>query len=761
MSLPKGTKLDRYEIDEKLGSGSMGDVYSAWDSRLERKVAIKALPPKLQANHEAASRFRREGRAIAALSHPNIRAIHDIAEADEHVFAVMELLEGETLGDRMKRARLNCQEALRIAKAIAKGLEAAHIKGIIHRDLKPYNVFLSEDGQIKILDFGLARMKAPGSESEETELTLQTQMGVMMGTIHYMSPEQVRGETADARSDVFSFGTMFYEMLTGKRPFARKSSAEILAAILSAGIEPIPQDLAEAALGVEGVIRNCLAKNPVDRLRDGKQLGQALQEIGSEIPATVFGELSPQATGTDHGTGSGTRPPSSTSSRSSSRERITGSASIGFEGSVPDQSIAVLPFADMSPQKDQGYFCDGMADELINGLSTVDGLFVASRTSAFAFRETDEDIRTIGERLKVATILEGSVRKAGSRVRINAKLICVADGYQLWSSRYDRDIEDVFAVQDEIAEAITQAMKVVLTEAGKDKIAKGRSENIEAYESYLRGRQCFYQFRHKSMHRARLLFQTALEIDPSYAAACAGLADCNCILHCLFEPSGKYLVEGEARSLEALELDPTLAEAHVSRGFALSLHERYDEATQRFDAAIEIDPDLYEAWYLYARACVAEGKMEKAAELFEKAITINPDTFDAPILLAGVYAGLGNEQKATAATVTGLNRASRHLKLYPDDSRALQLGASAQIDLGNREIGLKWTDRALAVDPDDSAVLYNAACSLSQLGDVDRALGCLESSVERGMSQKQWFENDRDLDPLRASPRFKTLIERL
>ncbi|HTD53123.1 MAG TPA: protein kinase, partial [Thermoanaerobaculia bacterium] len=426
MTLALGTKLGPYEIQTPLGAGGMGEVYRARDTRLSRDVAIKVLPDHLSQNAEALSRFEQEAKAVAALSHPNILSIHDFGEDRGIAYAVMELLEGETLRQRLEAADLPLRKALEFALQIAQGLAAAHERGIVHRDLKPENVFVTRDGVVKILDFGLAKApSAAASDGKSGNPTVSpTLPGVVLGTVGYMSPEQVRGEAADHRSDLFSFGAVLYEMLTGKRAFRRESDIETMMAILRE--EPPEVSRAAAAVSSElaETVAHCLEKSPEERFQSARDLAFALRVIERE---TRSGE----------------------SARLVSGARMTAArASAG-----PEISIAVLPFRNMSTDRENEHFSDGMTEEIINALTKIEALRVTSRTSSFAFKGKDEDVRKIGAALGVRSVLEGSVRQAGRKIRITAQLINVEDGYHLWSDRYDREIEDVFAVQDEIARA--------------------------------------------------------------------------------------------------------------------------------------------------------------------------------------------------------------------------------------------------------------------------------------------------------------------
>ena len=430
----------------------------------------------------------------------------------------------------------------------------------------------------------------------------------------------------------------------------------------------------------------------------------------------------------------------------------------GQSSATPSRSIAVLPFMDMSQEQDQEYFCDGMAEELLDALTKIMDLRVSARTSAFSFKGQQQDIREIGNKLNVAMVLEGSVRKAGNRLRITAQLINVADGYHLWSEKYDRELKDVFAIQDEIAEHIVGALLIILSPKEKRALGKAPTVDVEAYDFYLRGRKFFYEFRPKSLGFAVQMFTRATKIDPDYALAYAGVADSYSFLYTYWQPTDENLLQAEEASGKALELDPELAEAHEAHGLALSLSKRYKEAEKVFETAIRLNPKLFEAYYLYARTCFAEGELDKAARLFKQAHEVRPEDYQAPLLLGGLYSGMGLENEAELTNRQGLETVKQHLDLNPDDARALYLGASALIRLGERDQGLEWARRALAIDPEDPAILYNVACNYSLAGEVEEAIDCLEKARVAGSASKAWIEHDSALDPLRSHPRFQALL---
>lgn len=423
-----------------------------------------------------------------------------------------------------------------------------------------------------------------------------------------------------------------------------------------------------------------------------------------------------------------------------------------------EPSVAVLAFSDMSPEKDQEYFCDGIAEEIISDLAHLRGLRVAARTSAFAFKGKSEDVRAIGRRLGVDAVLEGSVRKAGNRLRISAQLINVQDGCHLWSERYDRELKDVFAVQDEISRTIAAILQVTLTTRENDALGKVPTTDLQAYDYYLRGMQFFYQYKRRGIEFALRLFSQAIELDPTYARAYAGISDCCSFLYMYAGSLETHREQAHAASRKAIELDPELAEAHASRGVALSLSGEYREAEAEFEKAIRLGPRLFESYYFYARVAFAQGKLEKAIELYEKASEVNPHDYQAPLLVAQSYADLGRSAEAETARRRGLRLAEARLRLNPDDARALYMGANGLVALGEYKRGLEWARQALAMDPDEPMVLYNVACIQSLAGRFEEALESLEKAVRSGLTQKEWLEHDSNLDPLRRHPRYQALI---
>ena len=585
MPLEPGTRLGPYELTSLIGAGGMGEVYRARDTRLSREVAIKVLPAGRAEGPAALARFKREARVVATLSHPNVLALFDFGEEEGLFYAVTELLAGDTLQGHLKEGTMPVRKALEYSSQIAAGLAAAHDKGIVHRDLKPANIFITGDGRAKVLDFGLAHWDEATENGEElSTLDHHTTPGTVMGTLGYLSPEQARGQRADHRSDIFSFGAVLYEMISGEKAFVRDTSADSLSAILSHD-PPEPSRLRPGIPpALDRVVRRCLEKKPGERFQSARDLTFALEGLSdSEVGA------SPDP--------------------------------------APDESpsIAVLPFANMSPDPEQEYFCEGIAEEIINALTRLENVRVASRTSAFQFKGRSQDMRKVGEGLNVKTVLEGSVRTAGKRLRVTAQLVGVADGSTLWSERYDREMEDVFAIQDDISASIVSALRGRWTAGDSPAPARRPTEDLEAWQLFLKGQHNWFKRERGSLDRAAHFFERAAERDPSFVAALAGAANAYASLNlygmepgvagakahaavrraaaiapgdpevctalgivglcCDFDPVGS-----EAELRRAVALNPSHVVAQCYLGFALACSGQGDAALVAFGRAQELDP---------------------------------------------------------------------------------------------------------------------------------------------------------------------------
>jgi non-specific serine/threonine protein kinase len=718
MAFAAGDRVSRYRLIDKLGEGGMGVVWRAHDESLDREIAVKFLPEEFADDPERRARFEREAKAVAALNHPNIVTIYSVEEAEGHFFFTMEMVDGEPLSKIIPEDGLPLERVLDLAIPLAGAINAAHERGIIHRDLKPDNIMLAGDGLVKILDFGLAQFRQglmSNAAADSSATTMRREEGIS-GTLRYMSPEQIRGEALDHRTDLFSFGVILFQMSTGRLPFLDATAADALASILKDAPLNVDDVKPELPRQLSRIVARCLEKQVRRRTQSALDLRNQLEQLKHE--------------------------------RVSMKEKY-------------GPSIAVLPFVDMSPERDQEYFCEGMAEEILNALSRIRGLRMASRTSSFRFRNATADSRDIGKQLRVGTLLEGSVRRSGGRLRISAQLVDVDEGYHLWSERYDRELTDVFEIQDEIARSIARALQVTLTTAEKGEIQKTPTRDVQAYDYYLRGRKFYYQFGRREIEFALQLFSRAIELDPDFALAWAGLADCWSFLFMYSERSETSRQQAETASGRAIELDPESAQAQASRGVALSLGRRDDEAEQAFETAIRLDPTLFEAYYFYARHCFVGGDLEKAARMYQQATKVFPEDYQARLLVAQIFEELGRPADAEAARRAGIEVAEKHLELNPDDARALYLGANGLVALGEVERGLEWAGRALEMAPDEPMLLYNVGCIYALAGRIEDAVEVLERAVANGLTQKRWFEHDNNLDPLREHPRFRALMERL
>ncbi len=713
MPLEPGQTLGRYRLLEKLGEGGMGVVWSALDGSLGREVALKFLPDEVAQDPARLGRLESEARAIAALNHPGIVTLYSIEEADRRRFLTMELVAGQVLSEVIPAEGLALPDLLRLALPIAAAVSAAHRRGIVHRDLKPRNVMITGEGQVKILDFGLAQSPGPVAEGDISDRTTKTHGGSSLtGTLAYMSPEQLQGLPVDPRTDVFSLGVVLYQMATGRRPFEAKSAAALISAILRD--EPVPPTRLRPGLPgrLDRLIARCLEKEPRYRLPSAVDLVWEIEQVRAEAG----------------------------------------------KGARPARTIAVLPFVDQSAERDQQYLCDGLAEDVLIALGKVKGLRVASRAAAFRFRSPDADVKETGRRLGVEAVVHGSVRKSGARLRLAVELVDVADGFEIWGEVYERGVEDVFAVQAEVTGAIVRALQVDLSRGEEESLRAPAAADVRAWDFYLQGRRFFYQYNKKAIRFARELFERAIALDPAYGRAWAGLADCAAWLYLNAGRRPEDLEQADAASRKALALEPGLAEAHASFGVALSLGGRHDEAEAAFEEAIRLDPQLFEAHYFYARDAFTMGDLEKAIREYEEAIRVRPEDYQSPLLVAQSFEDLGRLDEAKAVRRRGVRVAEEHLRLHPDDARALYMGANGLVALGETARGLEWADRALALDPDDPMVLYNIACIRAMAGAGDAALECIEGAVAAGMRNRGWLEHDSNLDSIRAHPRFQAVM---
>ena len=767
-----GSRLGPYEILAQLGAGGMGEVFRATDTRLLRDVAVKILPSDFAKDEERMRRFEQEARLQGALSHPNILTIYDVGLQDQIAYFVIELLEGESLRALLQREQISTRSAVHHAVQISSGLAAAHERGIIHRDLKPENVFVTRDGVVKILDFGLAKLSKnePHPTASQLPTTPHTDPGMLLGTVAYMSPEQVRTQEVDARSDIFSFGVLLYEMLAGKRPFAGVSSADLMSAILRDEADynelknKVPAELLH-------VLAHCLEKNPSNRFQSARDLTFALRMI----EANLFLQ--------------------------SSKEQIR------TKSDVLAHSIAVLPFIDMSPQKDHEYFCDGLAEELITALTKIQDLRVASRTSAFQYKKHQADIREIGRQLNVETILDGSVRKSGNRLRITAELINTADGYHLWSEKYDRDMEDIFFIQDEMARTIVQTLHIKLVGAADQGLEKDLSEsydrldqlfpklvprytdNIEAYNLYLKGRHYWKSRTYAGQKRSIECFQQAIEKDPNYALAYAGLADTFSILgyYAFIPPAQAYQKALEAAE-KSLEIDPLLPEGHLSLGAILLYFDyNWSRGEQAIRRAVELNPQFGLGFCWYSGFLTAAGRYEEGAAAIEKALALDP--------LSPLFSSFaGFNYLAMRRYDQALQELNKALEIDPQFLLGHWYSGIACMKKGRYDQAIEFFKRSVEISQDSTFFMAYLIMAYGLSSNLGRANELLEEMNKRAKTEyvaplhfaraylglnemDRVFEelekayqqrnvllnlpNSPEFDSIRSDPRFDSLISKL
>jgi len=601
MPLAPGTRLGNYDIVAPLGAGGMGEVYRARDARLGREVALKVLPADVAADGARLARFEREARTVASLNHPNIVVLYSVEDADGVRFLTMELVDGESLERHVAPGGLPVTRVVELGLALADALVAAHEKGVVHRDLKPANVMLSSAGRVKVLDFGLAKPATVEGPLDDTRaMTLTTPLsgeGLVVGTVPYMAPEQLRGEVADARSDLFSLGVLLYELATGRRPFTGRDPASLISSILRDDPPAVttlngalPDDLSD-------IVHRCLAKSPAERFQSAREVRA---ELGRVSPEPAGAAATPRAAG---GRSAAPVPPP--------------------VATAP--SIAVLPFRNLSADPDNEYFSDGITEELLNSLAQLRGLKVAARTSSFAFKNQATDLRTVAGKLGVGTVLEGSVRRQGQRVRITAQLVNAADGYQLWSDAFDRQLDDVFAIQADIAERVADALRVTLLQPDADRLRNPDTRNAAAYDVYLHGLQQVASFGVEAVLEAARSFRRATELDPQFARAHAGIANAYLFAYETSAiPLDELLRVAEPAMQRAMQLDPALSEAQTARGGVLAAKRDVEGAKTAFRRALELNPGNTQASHLYGTFLWHHWELEEMMQVYDHALQVDP-----------------------------------------------------------------------------------------------------------------------------------------
>ena len=733
----------RYAIERPLGEGGMAVVFLARDLRHDRLVALKVLRPEISAEI-GPDRFHREIRMAAGLTHPHILPVFDSGESEGLLFYVMPNMAGKSLRDRMDRERmLPLDETLRLVREVAAALDYAHRQGIVHRDIKPENI-LMHDGSALVADFGIGKVLT-GSNGGVT------QTGFAVGTPAYMSPEQASADAnVDGRSDLYSLGCVLYEMLTGEPPFTGPNAQAV---ITKRFIAPIPhvRAMRDVPEQLDQAVTRALARTPVDRFPSAAEFAEALLQIQQ----------------------AGRTPPGVAPA----------------PAAAPEKSIVVLPLANMSADPENEYFSDGMTEEIINALAKIPDLQVASRTSSFAFKGKSVDIREVGEKLGVSTVLEGSVRKIGTRIRIAAQLVNVASGYQLWSEKYDRQLEDVFAIQDEISRAIVDALKVRLMGAPEQPLVKPATENLDAYTLYLKGRFFVNRLAEHDLRKALTLFEQALDADPGYASAYSGIADCwSNLADDWVAPDDAY-PRAKSAAARAIQLDPTLGEAHTSIGKVLCWYEwDFAGASRALADAVACNPNYAEAHYVYGTTLPAVGRLADAVEEMRKALVLDP-------LSAHFSRWLGRFFLYSGQYEAAIEQGQKTLEIEPNYFQAyLDIGA-AELALGRTEASLRsfrqGQSLGTAVRSYDAMIVRSLvvlgeleeaqaimdrleaqakteylraevlAMGHAALGENDKAFACLQRALDARSSGLIYLHLDPGYGPLRGDPRHGAMVKRI
>jgi serine/threonine protein kinase/Flp pilus assembly protein TadD len=731
-----GRTVSHYTITRELGRGGMGVVYEAEDSRLGRRVALKFLSQEMDQDAQSLERFQREARAASALNHPNICTVHAIEQHERRHFIVMELIEGQTLAKMIGRQPFDLGQILEMGIQIADALESAHARGIVHRDIKPANIFVTPRGQVKVLDFGLAKIAgsqghggAPGGDSrldtaiQVDELTVR---GTAVGTVSYMSPEQARGQLTDPRTDLFSLGTVLYQVACGRLPFKGETSAVIFDAILNRDPEPMAASGASLPPEFERILGKALEKDRNLRYQTATDLKTDLYRMKRDL-------------------------------ESGRRQATELSDSRGGAERQAVKSIAVLYFENLSGVKEDEYFRDGITEDIITELSKIKGLNIFSRPTVLAYRDKQVTPAQIGQQLRAAYVLAGSLRRAGTRLRINAQLVDTQTDFPLWSERYDREMKDVFEVQDEIARKIAEALRITLTPQEQQALAAKPTENLQAYDLFLRGKSYARRLTRQDLEFAAQMLENAVALDPAFALGYAALANVAAQHHYHYGRDPVWMERAMAASQKAMSLSPDLPEAQVGQAWVKYARGHHEEAISHARAAIERKRDCEGAYYLLGRALFAAGRYQEVATILDAALDASGEDYNVYVPLMNALGALGKDDAVKNVRLRRITVLENHLKKIPEDARARIHIAAEYANTNRPEESKREADLAIALRPNDATVLYNAACVFCLMKKKPEALDAIGKAWEAGFKDADWARRDPDLALLHGDPEFERL----